>query len=184
MSYHSERYDLVKLLKKIYESNDIFDQRDFADLIDKYMDYVQTVVEHVSYESIFTKYGSDFDSRCEMEMYNIDRTKAHNRAIEKTLAFQAGVLRRYKMIFCEKCIGKKKLSDFSSIERRQLGEFIFSTISTCATLTEKEIETIGVDKAQLGKQFVDLTSSRKRRLEARHNTTITENIDDVKYNMK
>ena len=51
-------------------------------------------------------------------------------------------------------------------------------------LTEKEIETIGVDKAQLGKQFVDLTSSRKRRLEARHNTTITENIDDVKYNMK
>lgn len=177
--YKYQRYDLVNLLKSIYEKDDIFGKKQFKELMDVYMKYISSVVDHVLYERKFYKYDADYDERCDMEWYNHCRITAHDEAINKTLAFQAAMLRKHTMIFYEGCKNKSRLEDFRPGDRTDLGNFIFSTVSTCCTLTEEELAKIGVDEKRIDEELIPGLKAEKRLKEREYKTKITPNPDDI-----
>lgn len=175
MSYEEERFDLTYLLKKIIGNNDIETIGDFKLVLSDYINYVEKVVQHVTYEFDFRKYGGNQDRRDTMEEYNSDRTFAHNNAIKSTLDYNEKTLKRYGMVFCEHCLGKKKIEDFSAGERSKIGDFIFSTIATCSSLTRSEREQIG---GNIEEVLRDVSMSTSR-VERNYQVDITNNPDDI-----
>jgi len=176
--YKWERYDLVSLLKKLNDSQDLQSMAEFKNLLEAYFNYIENVTLHVIFEHDFSEYGGDSGSRSTMEMYNGMRVAAHNAAIQKTLQFQRDMLSKHGVIFCQNCIGKTRVDEFTPTQRRELGDFIFSTVSTCSTLTEPEIEKIGMSMEDMNNILGNI-AQRKEKLERGYRVEITNNPDDI-----
>lgn len=175
MDYERERYDLVNVLKKVYNSNDKILVGSFKSVIDSYLEYIEATIQHVVSEIDLREYSLDTDTRINTEMYSEQRRRAHNNAIQKTMSFHEMLLLGETTLFCQGCIGKKTVKDFSPTERRKVGDFIFSTISTCSTLTEKEIEKIGSPIETIFEE----TTKKKESLERGYKVEITPDSEDI-----
>ena len=179
MGYKEERFDIVYYLRKIIGSNDIDTVEELKELLVKYMEYIESVVKHVTYSYDALKYGTEA-SRENLEVYNGERTSAHNEAIKATLKLQEKSLQKHGIVFCNLCLGKKTIKDFNPGERMDIGAFIFTTISTCSTLTEREKEQIGGDVQDIMKEVSD----SKSKLERGYKVEITDDIEDINKSLR
>lgn len=138
--YKNEEEEYRKSNKKnsvFYSPKEIF-----YSILEDYISYIDSVVSHVVYEKDFREYGAGTMSQKEMERLNRERINAHNRALKGSLV----LFEKNPYIFLLNGIDlneKKTEKDFSAVERRKMGDFIFRVVTVMASLTDKEIEEFG-----------------------------------------
>ena len=178
--YSEIKADLIYAIKKSFQKGK---EDEIFNMLDKYIEYVEAVVENVAYEVEFSKGYNNEDNRHSMEFYNSIRTSCHNDAITATIKtvkslLKDGIVLNQKIL--ELTSYKSSKDDFNRADRRQIGDYIFQAVTAFNTLTEREIENISKYPIQNELQTkINRETKKISKIEKSYDVEITEDQEDL-----